>query len=323
MPTPKSRLLFLANYLLENTDDDHSLTTEELTRLYEENGFPGSRGIIRDDIVELINADYDVLATRAGNGKAYHIGVRQFDLAELRMLVDAVSSSRFITTARSEALIEKLSQLTSKWNRNVLTAKIYASDRIKADNPTVFLATDTLCKAMDEKKKVSFHYWIYTPEKQKVLRHDGFLYVVSPYALIWDNDRYYLAAYTDYDHQIKIFRVDRMCDVKGLEDDAVVDNSFNPSDYARKTVQMFDGDLEEVEVTLLCKNKLMQNVVDKFGEEIETTVVDPEHFTAKVLVSPSYTFFSWVFTFDGGIKVSGPPAVKERYRAMLLKALDE
>lgn len=181
----KGRLLFLERYLLDHTDDDHPVTTAELIRVYEENGFNANRDTIRDDVEVLNAAGVEVLSGRVGRGKGYHIGARLFELAELKMLVDAVSSSRFITMGKSERLIEQITKLTNEQNRPALTAKIYTADRIKSGNTAVFLSTDIICKAIDEERKIRFHYWNYNPQKEHVLRHDGAWFVASPCALIW------------------------------------------------------------------------------------------------------------------------------------------
>ncbi len=197
----KGRLLFLQRYMLEHTDDNHVVTTEDLLKLYQKNGFKCQRTTIPDDFAALINAGMDIIVEQVSRNEtsmnAYHIGSRLFELPELKMLVDAVSSSRFITAEKSDVLVEKLSQLTNEENRASLTAKIYTADRLKTSNTNVLVNIDVIEKAIDSKKKLSFHYWDFTPDKKKVLRHDGEEYIASPYALIWNDDRYYMAAYSD------------------------------------------------------------------------------------------------------------------------------
>ena len=319
----KGRLLFLERYLLDHTDDDHPVTTAELIRVCEENGFNANRDTIRDDVEVLNAAGVEVLSGRVGRGKGYHIGARLFELAELKMLVDAVSSSRFITMGKSERLIEQITKLTNEQNRPALTAKIYTADRIKSGNTAVFLSTDIICKAIDEERKIRFHYWNYNPQKEHVLRHDGAWFVASPYALIWDDQRYYLAAYSDFREKVVTFRVDRMCDVKVLDEAAVIDEGFNAAEYAKSAFKMIDEGLPEAEVTLLCDNEFMQNVVDRFGEGIETSVIDEDTFTASITVRPSKTFFSWVVGFCGGIRIAGPEDVKERFEETLRGILEK
>ena len=317
MADMKGRVLFLAQYLLAHTDDEHALTTDELIRVCKEAGFGANRNTIRDDLAVLADAGLDILDERSGSGKAYHIGMRLFELPELKMLVDAVSSARFIPLHKSESLIGKILRLTSEQNRPKLTARMFTADRVKTGNTAVFYTTDTICRAMEEGKKICFRYWNYNQRKEHVLRHGGDWFTASPYALIWDDDRYYLAAYSDYREKLVNFRVDRMCDVQVTEEEAVRDEDFNAAEYARRTFRMLDDDLEEASVSLNCDNAYMQNVIDRFGEETETEAVGDDCFRARVTVRPSKTFFSWVFGFCGGIRIEGPEEVKTRFEEML------
>lgn len=319
----KGRLLFLERYLLDHTDDNHSVTTNELIRVYEENGFNANRDTIRDDVEILNDSGVEVLSVRVGRGKGYHVGARLFELAELKMLVDAVSSSRFITMGKSQRLIGQITKLTNEQNRPALTAKIFTADRIKSGNTSVFNSTDTICKAIDEERKIRFHYWNYNPQKEHILRHDGAWFEASPYALIWDDQRYYLAAYSEFREKVVTFRVDRMCDVEVMDEAAVNDEGFNAAEFANSTFKMIDEGFPEAEVTLLCDNEFMQNVVDRFGEGVETETVDEETVRASVTVRPSKTFFSWVVGFCGGIRIAGPEDVKERFETTLREILEK
>ena len=318
----KGKLLFLERFFLEHTDDEHPISTKDLMQIYKDHGFKANRNTIHDDVEILNEAGLDIMSERVGKGKGYHVGKRLFDLADLKMLVDAVSSSRFITIGKSEELIGKLSKLTSEQNRAALTAKIFTADRIKTGNTTVPITTDVICKAIEAGKKIRFHYWNYNPKKEHILRHDGDWYIASPYALIWDDQRYYCAAYSDSRKKVVTFRIDRMCDVGVLEEPAVEDGDFNAAEYANSTFKMIDEGMDETLVTLICDNPFMQNVVDRFGEEIETGVIDENCFRASVTVRPSKTFFSWVVGFCGGIRIADPADVKERFEDTLRGILE-
>ena len=321
MTGTKNRLLFLLQYLLEHTDDTHTISADALMKVYEDNGFKGSRNTIRDDIAALNEAGFEIAGDMRQGKRVYYVIDRRFELSELKMLVDAVSSCRFITTAKSEALIEKLIMMTNKENRSSLTAKVFTTDRIKTTNPTVSQTMDKIRIAIDGGKKVSFHYIDYTPEKKKVLRRDGQAYVVSPYAFIWNDDRYYLIAKYRGEQDVVTFRIDRICDVDVLDEDANKVDSFNPAEYVSRTVNMYDGGVEEQRVTIACENRLMQNIIDEFGEEIETAIEDSDHFRATVTVKPNRTFFAWVFGFCGGIRVVAPQETKAKYESLLQDSL--
>lgn len=317
----KGRLLFLERYLLEHTDENHALTTEDILAVCREHGYKSQRATVWDDMAVLYAAGLEVMREQVASNRtsmnAYYVGERLFEMAELRMLVDAVSSSRFITAEKSDLLISKLARLTNEQNRASLTWKIYNAQRAKTTNPNVFVNMEEIRAAIDAHRKISFHYWDYTPAKERVLRHDGELYIASPYALIWDDDRYYAAAWSDKREKIVKYRVDRMCDVKVLDEAAVRDESFNPAAYARSVIKMYDGNLPETTVTLLCENELMQNVLDRFGEETGTELVGDKSFRATVNVVPSSTFFGWVFQYQGGILIESPEEVKTEYELML------
>lgn len=317
----KGRVLFLQKYLEEHTDDDHFITTEELINLYEKNGYKAQRQTIADDVAVLISSGFEVIVNQIARNKtktnAYHIGARLFELPELKLLVDAVSSSRFITAEKSELLISKLSQLTNEENRDGLVARIYTGDRLKTTNPNVLVNIDTIYNAIRDKKKITFHYWDYAPNKEKVLKHDGEDYVASPYVLIWNDDRYYVPCFSDKHQNTVKYRVDRMCDVQILDEEAYIDPNFNVAEYSKKVIKMYDDNLPEKNVTLRCKNELMRNVLDRFGEDVKTTIVDEESFRARVTVVPSSTFFGWVLYYKGGILIEKPAEVKRNYEEML------
>ena len=323
----KGRVLFLRKYLEDHTDDDRIITTEELINLYAENGFKAHRQTIADDIAVLIASGFEIIVEQIARNRtktnAYHIGARLFELPELKLLVDATSSSRFITAEKSELLINKLAQLTNEENRPSLVSRIHTAERLKTSNTNVLVNIDVVYQAIQDKKKISFHYWDYTPTKEKIFRHDGQEYIASPYVLVWDDDRYYVPAYSDRREKTVKYRIDRMCDVIELEDDAYIDPTFNVAEYTKKVIKMFEDDLAEERVVLRCQNEFMQNILDRFGEETETTVVDDETFRAEVNVVPSSTFFSWIMQFKGGILIEGPTEVKESYQKLLADILDK
>jgi len=318
----KSRILFLLQYIFENTDDNHSISTNDLIKVLDENGFSANRKTVRDDVDMLCDAGYDILIHKNGKSNSYHFGTRTFELPELKMLVDAVSSSRFISAEKSDALIQKLTSLTSKYEAVDLTARIFTDDRIKADNGKIFLTTDVVSRAIEQEKKVSFQYYDYLPTKEKVLRNNSEVYIISPYALIWSDDRYYLVGYSDKRHELTPFRVDRMTVPQITDESAVKNTSFNPADFTNKVVQMYPSGNEKT-ATLRCKNENMRSVIDKFGEDIKVEVMDTRHFTAKVQVQPSQTFFGWVFTFRGDIEIIEPDEVREEFFSIARKVLGE
>ena len=315
----KSRLLFLQSYLLRDTDVDHPARTDYLIRILQGAGFSADARTLRNDIDMLISGGYCICSIREGKYNAYYLDDRDFDLSELRMLIDAVSSSRFISREKSEELTEKLASLASVHQRDQLKARVFTADRIKADDDSSLVTAEWICEAIEQKKKISFQYYDYTPDKRKVLKHDGEVYVCSPYAIVWNDDRYYLIGYSDKHQNIGSFRLDRMKGPRILQEEAKPDEEFNPAEYTRHAVKMFGG--RECEVTLRCRNDLMKNVIDRFGEDIETWTVGRDYFDARLQVQISRTFYSWVFQFAGGIDIVAPEDIREEYRTILKGAL--
>ena len=228
--------------------------------------------------------------------------------------MDAVESSRFITEKKSTALIKKLGHLTSTAQAEQLNRRIYMGGTPKPENESIYYNVDTIHNAVQKKQQITFQYFEYTPKKEKVLKHDGYKYRFSPYAMIWNRDCYYAVGWSEKHGKIAQFRVDRMTAVEPLEQTEVQTLDFDPAEYVRKVFGMYPDDLCTVE--LLCDNEVMRSVIDRFGENVQTETVDEQHFRATVEVAPSPPFFSWVFTFSGKIRIVSPAAVLEEMQDM-------
>mgnify|MGYP000784280828 CR=1 FL=1 len=225
-----------------------------------------------------------------------------------------MESSHLITEKKSTALIEKLGHLTSRHNAALLNRPVYMDGTAKPDNEAVYYAIDAIQTAIHKQRAISFQYFEYTPKKEKVLKHKGYRYGFSPYVLIWSRDFYYAVGWSEKHGKIAQFRVDRMTAVEPLEHTAVQTPDFDPAEYVRKVFGMYPDNLCTVE--LLCDNEVMRNVIDRFGENVQTETVDEQHFRATVEVAPSPPFFSWVFTFSGKIRIVSPAAVLEEMQDM-------
>ncbi len=317
----KTRILFLEHFLMENTDEQHPVTADDLMTIYENNGYKANRNTIRDDIAALQEQGVDVIIDQKGKYKTFYIGGRLFELAEIKTLVDAVSSSRFITAEKSEALIEKLTHLTNEHQREYLRNSAFSADRLKTDSTGIFLTIDKINTAISTGKKICFQYVDFLPTKEETLRHDGKWYIVSPQALLWNDDRYYAPSYSEEKKRIVPYRIDRMRNVEVLNETSIKDSSFNPSEYSRKVLKMYDGDIPEQKVTIEAENKYVMNVIDRFGEEIAVRPINDERFQATFMVRPSSTFYSWVFQFRGDMKITAPEDVKSSYMKMLKEVI--
>ena len=310
----KGRLLALRDYLYKYTDEQHPVSTQELIDEMTRQGYPGNRKTIKDDIDVLNKFGMDII-TNVSRGNSFYMASREFEIPELKLLVDAVSSSRFISAARSEQLIGKLTAMASEYEKEQITPRIFTGDRIKANNPHLYYVVDMLIQAVQNKKKVRFQYGEFDADKHKVLRNDGEIYINSPYGCLWNDDFYYLVGYSEKREKVVTFRVDRIVDLEIMDDDIIPEPAdFDMSDYAKIVIEMFDGEPQEVE--LLCDNELMKSVIDKFGENIKTERVSDEQFKAVVNVSTSKTFYAWCFRFAEQMKIVGPENVKNTYIEM-------
>ena len=306
-------LLLLRQYLYQQTDEQHPVSVTDILAFWQQHGIQAGRKSVYTDIELLQYAGMDIVCVKSSQNK-YFVGQRLFELPELKLLVDAVESSRFITEKKSTALIEKLGHLTSTAQAEQLNRRIYMGGTPKPENESIYYNVDTIHNAVQKKQQITFQYYEYTPQKEKILKHNGYRYQFSPYALIWSRDCYYAVGWSEKHGKIAQFRVDRMTAVEPLEHTAVQTPDFDPAEYVRKVFGMYPDNLCTVE--LLCDNEVMRSVIDRFGENVQTETVDEQHFRATVEVAPSPPFFSWVFTFSGKIRIVSPAAVLEEMRDM-------
>ena len=315
----KQRPFRLFKYLYENTDEEHPISTTELVRIFVAEDAHAKRKTVKDDIDVLVGEGFDVVTVR-GRNNSFFLGTRKFELPEVKLLIDAVSSSRFISAEKSEILISKLTDMVSRHQAEKVCRHLYTAEHVKADNKQIYYIVDAVTDAINEGKKIRFQYFDYDGKKEKCLRHDGAEYSVSPYALVWDDSHYYMCGYSDAKQMIVNYRVDRMCNTEIKDEKAVaLPEGFSMDDYVRKQFHMFAGD--ETEVVLECRDDMMKYIIDQFGEEVETRKVSEDTFQAKVHVADSPTFYGWVFPFEGKIQIVEPEEIREKYRSMV-KAAD-
>lgn len=320
----KLRLLYLYQYLLQHTDPDHPESTVELMKmLKEQHDMKVSRNTISDDLTVLTNCDLQIEVIHSTQNKYYYDGLA-FEEAEMKILIDAVSSSKFITERKSEQLINKLLTLVPPHSAMKLRRHVYASDRVKTDNERGYFIVDAINDAIEARRKISFLYTDYDMEKKLFTTNNGQPYTVSPYTLIWDGDYYYLRGYCDERDAMRTFRLDRLLEAPKLLMDAALPkpDNYSIANYSRSVFRMYDAE-EPTKVTLLCKSSMMKILIDNFGVDVDTTPVGEDHFEAKVSVCTSPTFYSWVFGFNGSIKITAPESVINNYGNMLRVALEK
>ena len=316
------RLFYLYRILEQYTDEDHPLTTNQLRKLMEEkHGIPMHRTTMYDDIERLKSAGVFIHCYRA-KANQYYLESRKFELPELKLLIDAVESSRFMTEEQSRRLVEKLVTLTSATNAEKLKRNLYVSGRVKAPNKQIFYIVDAINEAINSGRRISFQYIDYNSRKQEIFRNNGNFYTVSPFSLIWNGDYYYLVGYYHEKEDIRTFRVDRIKEQPIVLEEAAdqAPEDFDITRYTREVFRMYDTE-EAVPVTLVCDNEVMKGVLDAFGRDIKVKRVDKDHFRTTVMVCTSPTFYGWVFQWGGKVRIEGPGEVAAQYKQVAQMAL--
>lgn len=317
----KIRILYLMDILNKYSDEDNPLSTNQIVQKLEElYGITVHRTTVPKDISILQAYGLDVI-TIASTQTKYFIGKRKFEEPELKLLIDAVEASKFITAEKSDMLISKLKELTSEHKAEALKRNMYVTDRIKPGNEQIYYIVDAINEAINCSRKISFQYYEYTGLKKKVLRNKGEVYSISPYHLVWNGDFYYVVGFSNKHNKVVSFRVDRIAAVPKVLT-AVADPipaDFDLAKYTKEVFWMYDG--ENVVVDLICDNSLMKIIIDRFGEDVTVLAYDMSSFRLRIEVSASPTFYGWVFGFGGKVKILGPKHIKDEYAKMVTSAL--
>ena len=311
----KARLLVLTKMFYELTDEDHPMDTFEIIDYLAEHGVPANTKTLRSDIKLLKGQDIDIVTVTSRPNK-YFLGARLFEMPEVKLLLDAVASSRFITKSKSKELSRKLTSLTSGYQRKQLNRHMYTTGRVKPGNENVFYYMDLINDAIELKRKISFRIIEFDGRKKRVLRHDGEVYVISPYAMYWNDDFYYVVGWSDKRSELGAYRIDRMEEPQILDEKAAKKpKGFRVTDYSHKVFEMFAG--EEVRVKLECRNDLMKYAIDRFGMKFDTENATDETTYCYVDVCLSPTFYGWIFGFGGDIRIVEPKAAVDKMKNML------
>lgn len=315
----QNRALLVLQYIWEHSDEEHQVTSKDILSYLEENGINTIPRRVKADVELLRDFGFDIEIVHSTQNR-YYMYERNFELAEVKLLIDAVQSAKFITNKKSKKLIEKLSVFASEHQQGELKRQLYIDKRVKTNNEGGYYFVDSIHTAIQQKKKITFKYLEFTPDKTKREKHNGQLYVLSPYALVWNDDCYYVVGYSEEANHNKIvkFRIDRMKNLTVTDNTAIrKPKDFNIEDYFKRIFSMYDG--EECEVELLCDNELMKYIVDRFGENVQTKRINNKHFSVMVNVSLSPTFYGWVFSFGGKMKLNSPKSAINGFENMLNK----
>lgn len=303
----KLKLLYLMRYLLQNTDEQHPATTNQLIAFLAEQDVKAERKSIYDDMEALRLFGLDVERTESGRSSGYYVASREFELPELKLLVDSIQSSKFITHKKTTQLIKKIETLASAHEAQLLQRQVFVTNRIKTMNESIYYNVDEIHSGITQNRKIRFKYFEYTVNKERRFRRDGAFYVMSPYALTWDDENYYLVAYDSDASIIKHFRVDKMEKISVTDEERDGREAYEALDmavYARKVFGMFSG--EEREVKLRFDEQLVGAVLDRLGQDVMLIPDGDGHFTvhASVVVSPQ--FFAWVCGFGELAQIVAP-----------------
>lgn len=319
----KLRVLYLARIFYDRTDEDHYLTTAQLMDILEkEYGIRTHRQTIPSDVETLRAFGMEIQEIMSAQ-KRYNLINREYDVAEIKLLIDAVESAKFISKKKSEELVYKLSRMAGQNQADSLKRNISAEDRIKYENESIYLIIDSINEAINAGKKISFLYFKYDVRKEPKLRNEGEPFIFSPHKLVWNGDFYYMVGVFDSGKKVGVFRLDRIWKRPEIlaEEALPFPASFDFEKYLQTSFRMYGT--EYTKVDLVCSNDIMDAILDKFGKDVTTYAYDMENFRAEVDVVVSNVFFSWVFGFGGQVVINGPADVKEQYKEMVLKAVEK
>lgn len=315
----KLKLLHILRILHEETDEDHRIFVPRIIERLREVDIEAERKSIYRDLQTLADFGYDISHDRTGCA----LLSREFRLAELKLLVDAVQASRFITGERREELTAKLAKLAGRHQAKALRRSVRAEEGDRAINKSVLVNVDWIHSAIDENKKISFQYFEWTPKKEQLLRHDGKRYEMSPWTLVWNNENYYMLAYDEKRDSIVHFRVDKMKNIRKTEQSREgfeTYSRFDFSKYSSKLFGMFSG--EECTVTLRCQDSLAGAIIDRFGTGVSIFPHSDGHFTCTVPVIVSANFYSWVAQFGRRMEITAPEDIRRGMKDMLMGILE-
>ena len=319
----KLKILYLMKAFEEKTDREHPISVAEIIKYMDSYGISVERKAVYDDI-ETLRVFGMKIENRRGRPSGYFLADRKFELPELKLLVDAIQSSKFITEKKTNRLIKKLETLVSKYDAQRLQRQVYVSGRIKTMNESIYYTVDAIHNAISENKKIKFQYFQWNVNKEMELRHGGAWYHISPWGLSWDDENYYMIGYDAEAQLIKHYRVDKMLHIRMSGESREGKEHFKKldmADYAKKSFGMFRG--KETSVKMLVNNSLAGVIIDRFGKDVMMIPEDADHFRVNVDVHVSKQFLGWVFSLGEAVKIIGPDEVVEQMRGEARRLMEQ
>ena len=320
----KLKLLHLWQYLARASDEDHPVTVAQIIDYLALQGVSAERKSVYDDIEALRLFGLDIVSVRLGSATGYYLGERDFQLPELKLLVDSVQSSKFITREKSLELIGKLERLVSDGQAGQLHRQVYVRGRIKTMNQSIYYNVDDIHAAIDGDRPLTFQYYDWSPSRERVFRHGGRRYAVSPWALMWDDENYYMIAFDHDEEIIKHFRVDKMAGIRtedGPRRGAEAFEKLDMATYSDTHFGMFSGEVRRVR--LCFENSLAGPVIDRFGQDAALVPYDEGHFSVTVSAAVNVQFFGWLCGFGPRVRILSPADAAEQMRSHVAAILDQ
>ncbi len=311
----KIKLITILDLLNRHSDENHVISTARLIEMLAEAGISAERKSIYDDIEKLISLDYDIIKT----GKGYYLGERRFEMAEIKILIDAVASSKSLSEKKSMAIIKKLESFLSKYEAKHLHEGLRLISRPKSENEQIYYNISRIERAIIDKKAISFNYFNTDINGKKAYRNKGERYTALPITLSYNDDRYYLVSFYEKYNNITNFRVDRMERIEDIDWAGVVPNNFDISNHIKETFDMFGG--EKQNLTLSFDNSLLSSVRDKFSDDT-VFIPDDERFILNRDIAVSERFYGWLCGFGKKASIISPKSVADDYKAFLQSIID-
>lgn len=316
----KLKLLYLMQMLLERSDENHPLTVQDMIDELSQHDISAERKSIYADLEALQLFGLDIVRSK-GKSTGYYIASRDFELPELKLLVDSVQSSKFITHKKTLSLIKKIEGLASVYDAQLLQRQVYVRNRVKSMNESVYYNVDEISGAISRDRIIRFNYFEFDVNKQRRYRHDGKVYEISPFALMWDDENYYMLGYDQEAEKLKHYRVDKMTNIESAETERSGKELFagmDMSSYSKQVFGMFTG--SEQTVKLRFENRLAGAVIDRFGKEVMLIPDGNEHFTVSADIAVSPQFYAWVFGFGTAVEILSPDSARQEL-AQLAKSV--
>ncbi|MCQ2507576.1 MAG: WYL domain-containing protein [Dorea sp.] len=318
----KTKLLHLMKLLNERTDENHVISMKEILQSMESEGISAARKSIYSDI-EVLRAWGMDIEYRKEPPEGYHLLSHEFELAELKLLVDAVQSSRFLSEKKSRSLIKKLSGLASSFEAKELQRQVFVTNRVKSMNESIYYNVDILHSAISQDRQIGFQYSKWVFDGKPVLKKNPKQYQISPWALTWTDENYYLIGYDLANHQLRHYRIDKMTKIEILDEARLgkeLYHDFDPVSYGKKMFGMFGG--EEKDVTMIVDDYLIGAFIDRFGKDISIRPYNDRQLLVRVKIAVSDQYFGWLTGLGKGVIIVSPDDVVESYNKLLSEIIE-